>query len=75
MPTGRGVANVYSSTRVFRTVVGSYYACKAAHTCSGSIRAVVSNSGASNLIVSSTRHALGGRYCIGTGVRGTALGG
>ena len=70
---GRGVAYVYSSTSVVRAVVGSYYACTAAHTCSGSIRAVVSNCDANVLLVYSTRHALCVRYCIGTGVRGVPL--
>ena len=85
MPIGRGVASVYSSTRVVhavslrvlrvysstrvaRAVIGNYYACTVAHTCSSSIRAVVRNFGASILIVYSTRYALGGRYCSGTGV-------
>ena len=45
------------------------------HTCSGSIRAEVSNCGVSILIVQSTRHALGGRYCIGISVRGVPLSG
>ena len=73
VPTGCCVAYVYSSTRVVRAVVYGYYACTVAHTCSSSIRAVVSNSGASILIVYSTRHALGGRYCSGTGVQGVPL--
>ena len=64
---------MYSSTRVVRAVVGNYYACTVAHTCSSSIRAVARNSGASILIVYSTRHALGGRYCTGTGVPGVPL--
>ena len=73
MPISHGVAYVYSSTRVVRAVVGGYYACIVAHTCGGSIRAVLSNSGVSILSVYSTRHALGCRYCIGTCVRGVPL--
>ena len=66
---GRGVAYVYSTTRVVRALIYGYYACTAAHTCSRSICAVVSNSGASILLVYSTQHVLGGRYCSRTGVR------
>ena len=73
MPIGCCVAYVYSSTRVVRGVVYRYYACTVAHTCSSSICAVVSNCGARILIVYSTRHALGGRYCTGTGVQGVTL--
>ena len=64
---------MYSSTRVIRAVAGNYYACTVVHRCSSSARAVVSNSGASILIVYNTRHALGGRYCTGTGVQGVPL--
>ena len=69
------VVCVNSSPHVVRAVFGSYYACTAVHTCRGSTRVVVSNSGASILIVYSIRDALGGRYSSGTGVRGVPLAG
>ena len=37
--------------------------CTVAYMCSIGVRTVVSNYGARFLIVYSTRHALGGRYC------------
>ena len=73
VPINRGVAYVYRSTRVVRAVVRSYYECIVAHTCSGSIRAVVSNCGASFLIVYSTRHVLRGSYCTRKAVQGVPL--
>ena len=73
VPIGGGVTYVYSTTRVLPAVVGSYCACIVAYMCIGSIHAVVSNCGASFLILYSTRHALGGRYCTGTGIRGVPL--
>ena len=41
--TGRGVAYVYSSTRVVRAVVCKHHACTVLHTCSSGVRAVVVN--------------------------------
>ena len=51
VPIGRGVAYVCGSTSAVRAVGRSHYACTVAHTCSGSTRAVDSNSGASILTV------------------------
>ena len=73
MPIGRGLAYVYSGTRVVSAVFGNYYACIVPQACSSSIGAVVNNYGASILTVYSTQHAIGGRNCIGTGVRGVPL--
>ena len=66
-PIGLGVVlRMYRSARVVCAVVGSYYACIVAHTCSNSTRSVVSNSRAGILIAYSTRHALSDRCCTGT---------
>ena len=73
VPICRDVVYVRISTRVVRAVVRSYYACTVTHTCSVRMCAVVSNYGASMLIVYSTGHALSRRYCTGTGVQGVPL--
>ena len=69
---GGDVVYVYIRTRVVLAVCRTYYACTVTHTCSVRIRAVVSNYGPSALIVYSTRHAVAGRYCTGTCVRGVS---
>ena len=73
VPIDRCMAYVYSSTRVVRAVVCKHHACIVVHTCSGSARAVVVIMALDFLIVSSTWHALGGRYCTATGVQGVPL--
>ena len=41
VPIGRGVAYVYSSTRVVRAVICKHHAFTVVHTCSSSASAVV----------------------------------
>lgn len=73
VPIGRDVVYVYNSTHVVRAVGRSYYACTVAHSCSVRIRAKREYYGATTLILCSSRHALRGGYCIGTGIQGVPL--